>query len=889
MRLKRLLGVWLVGICLPLVPVVSMAAAASQLTKVSVAEQGSATAVILQANGTFTHAEYRPTENLLLVDLPGVAAGMLKDTGELVNRSGIASYRVVSYLGSNGSEVTRVELVLSAGAKVDVAEGNGELRLMVEGTQASAPQASASAPATETATTMPPVAATENTVPKSADAQLAGAAQPELPVAESSATAAPEPTEPMAPPSQKVAAVAPASTGKLAVVRKVSVAHSDDGLAVEIQASGPVQPVAMKLDSPDRIVVDIPNSRLAGRQQPIHVNQGGLKTVRVGRFQADPPVTRIVLDVAAAQEYELVPQGSKVLVRLRDGSSAGKQRPVVVPASRQATPTVAHLVRASAPANPMPEMPVSNPVAAVEKAPQPVTAKEVAAAEPVVASPPMPKAEPREMAEAAAKVMQASRQPAPLIAMPAVSAAPAALPQMAQAQPAPAPQAPAAAQAAAQPAQAPEQPRRYTGEPISVNLKDVDLQDFFRLIHEISGLNIVLDPAVKGTLTLVLDDVPWDQALDIVLQNNGLDRHLEGNVLRIATRETFTREAEARRAQAEAQALAVDPAQYTHYLSYAHAVDVVPLVRRFLTQRGEVLADPRTNALLIRDIPSVIPEVQRLLGQLDRKTQEVEIEARVVAATRNFARDIGTQLGFGWGNSTTAVGGGSAAGNSPINQTYLAPPPYLTVPGFELPPPGQPIKPQALPIPLFSNLPVQAPTSALSLVTSASGYRVDAILTLAERRGLLKILSRPRVVTQNNIGATVKQGVRVPVVTAAQLGGPPTVTYVEAALRLQVTPQVTAENTIFLNVDVENTTPDFSRQVQGNPTLITQQATTSVLVNDGGTVVIGGVIQTQNSVNTAQVPLLGDVPLLGNLFKRRSVETTTQELIFFITPKIVQT
>jgi len=153
---------------------------------------------------------------------------------------------------------------------------------------------------------------------------------------------------------------------------------------------------------------------------------------------------------------------------------------------------------------------------------------------------------------------------------------------------------------------------------------------------------------------------------------------------------------------------------------------------------------------------------------------------------------------------------------------------------------------------------------------------------------LLKILSRPRVVTQNNIQALVRQGVRIPVVTAAQLGGPPTTAYVDAFLRLQVTPQITAENTIFLNVDVENTTPNFGVQVAGNPELITQQATTQVLVTDGGTVVIGGVIQTNDSINTSQVPFLGNVPILGNLFKRKPVSTSTQELIFFITPRIVQ-
>jgi type IV pilus assembly protein PilQ len=192
-------------------------------------------------------------------------------------------------------------------------------------------------------------------------------------------------------------------------------------------------------------------------------------------------------------------------------------------------------------------------------------------------------------------------------------------------------------------------------------------------------------------------------------------------------------------------------------------------------------------------------------------------------------------------------------------------------------------------IPLFSNLAANGPTSGLSFINASNSVRIDAVLTMAESRGLLKILSRPRVVTQNNIQAIVRQGVRIPIVTAAQLNGPPTTTYIDAFLRLTVTPQITVENTIFLNVDVENTTPDFGHQVQGNPTLITQQATTQVLVTDGGTVVIGGVIQTSNSVSIQQVPLLGSIPWLGNLFKHQSVSSSNQELIFFITPRIVET
>jgi type IV pilus assembly protein PilQ len=423
---------------------------------------------------------------------------------------------------------------------------------------------------------------------------------------------------------------------------------------------------------------------------------------------------------------------------------------------------------------------------------------------------------------------------------------------------------------------------KYTGEPISVNLKDVDLKDFFRLIHEISGLNVVLDPNVKGALTIVLDDVPWDQALDIVLKNNDLSRQLDGNVLRIATVETLRHEAESRRAEQEAEALAVDKQTVTRFLSYAHSKDVLLTVKKFLSQRGDAVADERTNAVIISDIPAVMPNIDRLLTQLDRKTQEVEIEARVVAATRSYAREIGTQLGFGWGNNPTAVGGASSVGTSPLATFGIIP--HYPIVGTTVP-----TATTGTQIPLFSNLGATGPTSGLSFLNASSNIRIDAILTMAESRGLLKILSRPRVVTQNNIQALVRQGVRVPIVTQAQLGGPPTVTYVDAFLRLTVVPQITSEGTIFLNVDVENTTPDFGRTINGNPTLITQQATTQVLVTDGGTVVIGGVIQTNNSVNVAQVPLLGSIPWLGDLFKHTTVSTSNQELIFFITPRIIQT
>jgi type IV pilus assembly protein PilQ len=305
----------------------------------------------------------------------------------------------------------------------------------------------------------------------------------------------------------------------------------------------------------------------------------------------------------------------------------------------------------------------------------------------------------------------------------------------------------------------------------------------------------------------------------------------------------------------------------------------VTTVKKFLSSRGDIVADDRPNAIIISDIPGTIPAVDRLIQQLDRKTQEVEIEARVISATRSFARDIGTQLGLGWGNgSTTAVGGVSAVGVSPITA--------FNTPGAAYPVVGGGGGAQ---VPLFSNLGVTGPSSGLQFINASNAVRIDAILTMAESRGLLKILSRPRVVTQNNIQAVVRQGVRVPIESAATLGSPATITYVDAFLKLTVTPQIIVENTIFLNVDVENTTPDFGHAINGNPTLITQQATTQVLVTDGGTVVIGGVIQSNNSVAVDQVPLLGSIPWLGNLFKHQTVKSSNQELIFFITPRVIET
>ncbi len=816
MRLRQLLSIVLV---LALSSMVATAAT-SELKNVSVASQGKSTTLTLITTGAFGHNEYRASDNLLLVDLTGVTAGKLKDRERSLQAAGVTSYHVVSYKGIGGVDVTRLELRVSPDATVTTSEVAGGLQVAI----ASSSEAASSLPKPESA---------------------AGT------VAQTTAAAPPSPS---------------AGTAK---IQSVSVVRGKAEMAVEVSGTAPLTAKVLKLSSPDRLVLDIPNSAPV-RTPTVAVNSGNIKAVRTSRYQVDPPVTRVVVDLLAPQDYELSASGHKLLLKLQPVAVA-KNAPIGV--GDPGAPAIAVAPTVSAENRAEKQESKGGAEASVE-------------AKPVVFVEPNYQPKQQENGDpATAADRKAIAQPNAPVQMAKMQEATPVAPQTA---PAPAQQKgsmPPTAASLASGAQSADVPK-YTGEPIDVNLKDVDVKDFFRLIHEISGLNVVLDPGVSGSLTLVLSDVPWDQALDIVLKNNSFDKQLQGNVLRISTIDNLRKEAQAKRLQLEAESLAVPKVSVTRFLSYARAKDVMPTVKKLLSTRGDIIADDRMNALVIQDIPDVVPDVDRLIGQLDRKTQEVDIEARVVAATRSFKRELGAMVAVGWGNGPTAVGGGvvtttgTTAGlsSSPIGGSASAPKYILDASQTKI---------QSIPV--VSNLLPKAATSGIALINETNSYRLDVILAAAESRGLLKILSRPHVVTQNNIQAVVKQGMRIPIVTSAQLSGPSTVQYIEAVLRLTVTPQITIDNTIFLNIDIENTQPDFGNTISGNPVFLTQQATTQILVTDGGTVMIGGVIQTQNSVNTEQVPYLGNIPILGNLFKKKSVDNTTQELIFIITPKIVQT
>jgi type IV pilus assembly protein PilQ len=646
-------------------------------------------------------------------------------------------------------------------------------------------------------------------------------------------------------------AAAAATTGG-AVISSVAVTQAAARSSVRVEGEGELFARATRMQNPDRLVLDFADTRMAVQKSVIPGVSAPVRGVRLGQFR--PDVARVVIDLTAASPYQIGHEGNAIVISFDS------------PTDSQVVATSPTLTASAATTKPA--------IRSADTAPRTIRRQ------PALANVAAPKFTlPTELTQGAAfGSFAGSAQPA----RPEEQPAPQAAAQQAVQQAGDA--AATVASAAQQPAGPAAAPAKYTGEPISVNLKDVDLRDFFRLIHEISGLNVVLDPAVKGSLTIVLDEVPWDQALDIVLQNNGLDKQLKGNVLRIATRATLKQEAESLRDLERAQNEATQPVTVTRVLSYAKAQSMTQTLKKFLSPKGDILADDRSNQLIIRDIPSTIPIVDNLIHQLDRKSQQVEIEARVVAASRSFARDIGTELGFA-GTTTggrSLFSGSPAVGGSGVTTGSGLPQPPVTVGSGVTAGNGV-----STGLPLATNFAAGAPpTTGLGFSHRSPNFAIDFFISAAESKGVGKLLSKPRVVTQNNEKATVKQGTKVPIQTT--INNTVSVQYIDAVLKLEVTPLITAEGTVFMDVLVENTQIDNGiARVQGIPALDTQSAETKVLVPDGGTVVIGGIIVTQQQVTITQTPVVGSLPLIGNLFKRTQTTVTSQELLFFLTPRII--
>jgi type IV pilus secretin PilQ/predicted competence protein len=843
----------LAGVCLfvaalaPVTAVFAQEATPPTITDIRQESDERSTRLVIECTGPLTYTYYSPDPLTLVVDIPDVDASQVPARIQVGTRE-VDSLRITSLARADGRNLARLEVRLASLAQSQIFSKDRSLNLVFQHAATAstpapaaggkAPPAEAKAPPPAVAPSTPSPAASASLPPAAPRAQGSEEASPAAPegasaVAEAVPAAAPDVPAPAAPPPAKphTATAEPPSGPRATRIVAVSRDEVDGHVAVTVRADGRLKYQDFTLPNPDRVVVDFADVSANPDFRSLDMDADPVKRVRLAQFSTESPrVARLVLDLSSPSPYRIVEGTDDLQVVMGETGE--------------------------------PEPPSHAPLAALRSA------------EP--AAPPAPEAP---EAPAAARPMALE---------------PLALP------PLPEPQVPEPAAAASEVPAQPEQTAMgtacgqtgYLGTPISLDFKDGDLQDIFRLFSDISGLNVVVNPGVSGKVTLKLNEVPWGRALELILKTNGLGCVLEGNVIRIARLTDLEKEEQDRRKLAEAKALAGDLEDYTKRISYAKADTLSGVLKAAgaLSPRGQLNVDARTNTIIIRDLPSYLQKAESLIGELDTATPQVEIEARIVVTTRDFVRDIGLQWGFGseasnrYGNSTNL--------NYP-NQIILngnGVPSQLGLPADNTGPGGlssgtgigQAGRGYAV------NLPAAGFNSAIGISTGniLGSFNLDLALTALERQGRGRLLSTPKVTTQNNQAAEIKQGIQIPIQTVAN--NTVTVQFKDAVLTLKVTPQITDAGTVILNVAVENSTPDFSRTVNGIPPINTQAATTIVQVSDGQTTVIGGIYQSTETTVENSTPFFSKIPILGFLFRQHSVNTSNNELLLFITPRIVK-
>lgn len=660
-------------------------------------------------------------------------------------------------------------------------------------------------------------------------------------------------------PTAQLRAEAPAAvSAKTCTVETATLASTGASSAVlTLAIPGMSQaPKVQVLDHPHRVVVDLPGvvrGRAVDRQDLAALHHPLIERARMAQFATSPlAVTRMVLEVADGTQVSVSRTAEGVQLSLNAGTGQVQ----------------AHLDGAT-PAVEAPVAPTQLVAQAEAPAQAPVNVSSLGAL------PELPKT-------------GAAFQALPVMAL--GTATPAAVPATDTLQ-APAP-APAAAQASnAYSARTIGQgERRYTGAKVSIDLPNTDLVTLLRYLADIGHLNLVCDSDVQGTGTYKFTDVPWDQVLDIILKNSGLGKEVDNGVLRVAKISTLQKEAEERGKLAEAKALSGDLETVTRPLSYAKVGEASQLVTKLLSKRGSVIVDERTNTLIITDLPGYLKTIEDLIQTLDVQIQQVSIEARVVEANKDWQRAFGVS----WPTSNSGDAQISAA---PFGVTPpVAPGPvgwgsYGSGPAWNSA--GNLGNSNAYSGSFQGGAPgvtsIAAPAGQFWVSFLSNKFSINFILQALEKDGVVKIVSSPKVVAQNNRKATILSGQKIPYPTqqGGAQGGAITVAFIDANLQLDVTPQITNEGTILLDLHIQKAEADFSRTVNGTPTILNKSIETQVLVRDGGTAVLGGVYVTNNTKGTTGVPFLMRIPILGALFRTKSNAESTQELLIFITPRIL--
>jgi type IV pilus assembly protein PilQ len=434
-----------------------------------------------------------------------------------------------------------------------------------------------------------------------------------------------------------------------------------------------------------------------------------------------------------------------------------------------------------------------------------------------------------------------------------------------------------------------------TGERLTLNFQDIETRAVLQLLADASGQNIVVSDSVNGSVTLRLQNVPWDQALDIVLRTKGLDKRRQDNVIIVAPQaELAAREKAELAARKDVQELEPLRSEYLQ-VNYAKAAELANLVKTntnsLLSPRGSVSVDERTNTLLLMDTSDRLADIRRLVATLDIPVRQVQIESRIVIVNDDFQRQLGARFGFTNvqqnGNTGLVTTTGTAAGTdqiigSAINNVQGSNPPSI----YPISVPTGATAPARYNV----NLPVSSPAGTFALGILGNNFIVDLELSAAQAETEANIIASPRVITANQKEATIEQGVEIPYQQSASSGAT-TIQFKKAVLSLKVTPQITPDNRIILDLDVRDDSVGQVVVASGGvnvPSINTREITTQVLVNDGQTVVLGGILTTTEREDDTKVPYLGDIPILGHLFKNTSHQNNKDELMIFITPKIVR-
>lgn len=688
------------------------------------------------------------------------------------------------------------------------------------------------------------------------------------PVAEQTPAATAEPEVPVT----ELKAVAPATE-----VRDVRIEEEQNHVDVVLVGNGSFTYDTFELSNPTRIVVDLKSvSIAAGVKNVVQASNDMLSRVRVAQYQTSPKVARAVIDLHSKVPYTVTTKGSELLIQIGENKVTENETDTTNDVSSEpevtSAPTTTEPEQVAEPAPSEPAMAESTPVELPPSTPAPTESMKVAAQE---SEQLLAKNEPK----AAEAVPQNNEQfftfkpDTSLFAQETGSSGQTGTGTTTSEG------AGGYGMGSFGEKTVASGEKQYTGEPFSFDFKDIDIKDLFRFIADISGLNVILDPAVKGSVTLKLTEVPWDQALDLITKNQGLGYTIEGNVIRIAPVQKIADE-ERKRAEAyRQQQLSAPLVTKIKSLSYAKATEVDRVVKRLLTPKGTSIIDTRTNNLIITDINTNIDPIMNLIDTLDTRTPQVLIEARIVETNKNFSQAFGIQWGFRgivdptFGNNTTL----QFPNNALLDGATLTPTGGIT---------NNPLGGYAV------NLPTdQAPNSAigLSLGNILDTFRLDIALMALENSGNARILSAPKVATQNNTKAEILQGQQIPYQTIAN--NTITTTFINAALRMSVTPQITSEGTIIMDIELENNRPNFAVQVGaagGTPPIFIERAATTLLVEDGGTTVIGGIFQGTDQYSQGRTPILHRIPLLGWLFKNTNVTRSNTELLIFITPRILR-